>query len=58
MMGPVQTGRFERQNISLKKIENEIGRFTSYDQSNRENEAQLTSWARSRFIVLLNCFGI
>ena len=54
IFGPVQTERFEPKN----KNEDDIGRRTPYDWSNREKEAQETGWARFRFQVLFNRFCI
>ena len=56
-------GRSKRSVLKLKtkpknKSEDEIGRFTPYDWSNREKEAQETGWARFWFQVLFNRFCI
>ena len=50
----VAKGRSKRSVLKLKtkpkhKSEDEIGRFTPSDWSNREKEAQETDWARLRF---------
>ena len=51
-------GLSKRSVLKLKskprnKSEDEIGRFTSSDWSNREKEAQETCWARCRFRICL-----
>ena len=53
-MGPNPKGRSKGSVLKLKtkpknKSEDEIGRFTPCDWSNREKEAQETGWARFRF---------
>ena len=51
---PVRDGRSKRSVLKLKtkpknQSEDEIGRFTPSDWSNRDKEAQETGWARFRF---------